>query len=69
MPHSLKCVFLNLRASRTGTASASAQDRHALPATQLRQEDHAGEFSELFSHRTWYLAPLTCPDQERFIQR
>ena len=63
-------VFLNLRALK---------DRHSerlvyvtatvLPLTQLRQEDHAGEFSELFSHRTWYLAPLTRPDQERFIQR
>jgi DNA-binding winged helix-turn-helix (wHTH) protein len=63
-------VFLNLRALK---------DRHAarlvyvtatvLPLTKLRQEDHSSEFCELFSHRTWYLAPLTRMDQERFIQR
>lgn len=63
-------VFLNLRALK---------DRHtgrlvyvtatAIPLMLLRDEDHSGEFCELFSHRTWYLAPLTRPDQERFIQR
>lgn len=63
-------VFLNLRALK---------DRHnarlvyvtatAVPLMLLRDEDHSGEFCELFSHRTWYLAPLTRPDQERFIQR
>jgi len=63
-------VFLNLRA---------LQDRHeerlayvtatVKPLVKLRAEDHCGEFSELFRHRSWFLAPLTRTDSERLIRR
>lgn len=63
-------VFLNLRALK---------DRHrdklvyvtatGNPLTQQRTEDHCAEFCELFSHRSWNLAPLTRSDVERFVRR
>jgi hypothetical protein len=63
-------VFLNLRALK---------DRHreqlvyltatAKPQEAIRQDDHTAEFSELFRHRTWHLAPLTRSDSERLIRR
>ncbi len=63
-------VFLNLRA---------LQDRHATqivyltasgrPLTALNQDLRHGEFAELFSHRSWYLAPLTRSDTEQQIRR
>ncbi len=63
-------VFLNLRA---------LQDRYderllyvtatVKPLIRLREEDHCGEFSELFRHRAWRLAPLTRSDSERLIRR
>jgi len=61
-------VFLNLRALqdryKTSLAYVTATVQ---PLTIQRPEDHCGEFCELFSHHTWYLAPLTRPDVERFI--
>ncbi|HRW04363.1 MAG TPA: winged helix-turn-helix domain-containing protein [Caldilineaceae bacterium] len=63
-------VFLNLRALK---------DRHqgaltfvtavGKPLTNQRPGDHCGEFCELFSHHTWYLAPLTRSDVDRFVRR
>ncbi len=63
-------VFLNLRA---------VQDRHSSqlvfvtasgrPLTVLNQDARHGEFAELFSHRTWYLAPLTRSDTELQVRR
>ena len=63
-------VFLNLRA---------LQDRHngqiayvtatVKPLVAMRSDGHHGEFAELFSHRRWFLAPLTRSDVERQIQR
>jgi len=63
-------VFLNLRA---------VQDRHSSqlvfvtasgrPLTALNQDGRHGEFAELFSHRTWYLAPLTRSDTELQVRR
>ena len=63
-------VFLNLRA---------VQDRHSAqlafvtasgrPLTALNADGRHGEFAELFSHRTWYLAPLTRPDTELQVRR
>jgi len=63
-------VFLNLRA---------VQDRHnaqlafvtasSRPLTTLNADGRHGEFAELFSHRSWYLAPLTRPDTELQVRR
>ncbi len=63
-------VFLNLRA---------VQDRHSAqlvfvtasgrPLTVLNQDEPHGEFAELFSHRTWCLAPLTRSDTELQVRR
>ncbi len=63
-------VFLNLRA---------LQDRYnnqlvfvtasGKPLTALQNEPRRGEFAELFSHREWYLAPLTRPDTELQVRR
>jgi len=63
-------VFLNLRA---------VQDRHSSqlafvtasgrPLTALNQDERHGEFAELFSHRTWCLAPLTRSDTELHVRR
>lgn len=63
-------VFLNLRAlqDRYKTSLAFVTATVQLLTLQ-RPEDHCGEFCELFSHHTWYLAPLTRPDVERFIHR
>lgn len=62
-------VFLNLRA---------VQDRHSTrlafvtaagrPLMALNQDRRHGEFAELFSHRTWYLAPLTRSDTEQQVR-
>ncbi len=63
-------VFLNLRA---------VQDRHSSqivfvtgsgrPLPALNSDRRHGEFAELFSHRIWYLAPLTRSDTEQQIRR
>jgi len=62
-------VFLNLRAlkdrHKTSLVFVTATSQ---PLTQQRSEDHCSEFCELFSHQTWYLAPLTRPDVERFVR-
>lgn len=63
-------VFLNLRAlkdrHRETLAFVTAVGK---PLTSQRPGDHCGEFCELFSHHTWYLAPLTRPDVDRFVRR
>lgn len=63
-------VFLNLRA---------VQDRHSnqlafvaasgRPLIVLNQGGRHDEFAELFSHRIWYLAPLTRFDTELQVRR
>jgi hypothetical protein len=63
-------VFLNLRA---------VQDRHSNQIVYvvangrllntLTPERRHGEFAELFSHRAWYLAPLTRSDTEQQVRR
>jgi hypothetical protein len=63
-------VFLNLRA---------VQDRHSgqlvfvtatgRPLTTLQNEPRRGEFAELFSTRSWYLAPLTRSDADLQVGR
>ncbi|HQY93115.1 MAG: winged helix-turn-helix domain-containing protein [Caldilinea sp.] len=63
-------VFLNLRA---------IQDRHngqlifvtasGRPLTLLNQDGRHDEFAEIFSHRSWYLAPLTRSDTELQVRR
>ncbi|MCB9140043.1 MAG: winged helix-turn-helix transcriptional regulator [Caldilineaceae bacterium] len=63
-------VFLNLRALRDRypekliylTATSRSQEI-------ICQDEHRSEFSELFRHRTWHLAPLTRSDSERLIRR
>lgn len=63
-------VFINLRAlqdrfnGRLAFVTATVQ-----PLTSQRSEDHCGEFCELFSHRAWYLAPLTRSDVERLVRQ
>jgi len=63
-------VFLNLRALqdryKATLAFVTATEQ---PLTQQRAEDHCGEFCELFSHHSWYLAPLTRSDVDRFIRQ
>jgi hypothetical protein len=63
-------VFLNLRALKDRhqgqLAYVTATGRSL---TSRRQENHCGEFCELFNHRTWYLAPLTRNDEQRLIRR
>ncbi len=63
-------VFLNLR---------GIQDRHSAqlafvtatgrPLTALNPDGRHGEFAELFSLRTWRLAPLTRSDTEQQVRR
>ena len=63
-------VFLNLRA---------VQDRHSSqlvfvtatgrPLDALQNEPRRGEFAELFSNRSWYLAPLTRSDLDLQVAR
>jgi hypothetical protein len=63
-------VFLNLRA---------VQDRHSnelvfvtaagRPLAVLHNEPRRGEFAELFSNRTWFLAPLTRSDTDLQVNR
>ncbi len=63
-------VFLNLRA---------VQDRHSSqlafvtatgrPLSVLHSESRHGEFAELFSNRSWYLAPLTRSDTDLQVRR
>jgi hypothetical protein len=61
-------VFLNLRALKDRYKTTLAYVTATVqPLTIQRNEDHCSEFCELFSHHTWYLAPLTRPDVERFI--
>lgn len=61
-------VFLNLRALKDRYKTTLAYVTATVqPLTIQRPEDHCGEFCELFSHHTWYLAPLTRPDVERFV--
>lgn len=61
-------VFLNLRAlkDRYG-ANLTYVTATGRRLTDLRSENHCGEFCELFSQRAWYLAPLTRGDEERFV--
>lgn len=63
-------VFLNLRA---------VQDRHSSqlafvtatgrPLATLQNEPRHGEFAELFSNRSWWLAPLTRSDTDLQVRR
>jgi hypothetical protein len=63
-------VFLNLRA---------VQDRHSKnltfvtatgrPLTSLHNEPRRSEFAELFSNRSWWLAPLTRSDTDAQVRR
>lgn len=63
-------VFLNLRA---------IQDRHSSqlafvtatgrPLAALQDEPRRGEFAELFSNRSWRLAPLTRSDADQQVRR
>ena len=63
-------IFLNLRA---------LQDRHntqlafvtatGKPLAALQDEARRNEFAELFSNRTWYLAPLTRSDTDLQVRR
>jgi DNA-binding winged helix-turn-helix (wHTH) protein len=68
--HITSRVFINLRAlkdrhgSKLAYVTATEQ-----PLIHRRQEDHCGEFCELFSHHLWQLAPLTRADVERFVHR
>ncbi len=61
-------VFINLRAlqdrfnTRLSFVTATVQ-----PLTRQRAEDYCGEFCELFSDHTWYLAPLTRSDVDRLV--
>ncbi|MFN8444292.1 MAG: winged helix-turn-helix domain-containing protein [Caldilineaceae bacterium] len=63
-------VFINLRALQdrhnTQLAYVTATVR---PLTQLRLENHCSEFCELFSLRSWHLAPLVHDDVVRQIRR
>ncbi|MBX3012602.1 MAG: winged helix-turn-helix transcriptional regulator [Caldilineaceae bacterium] len=61
-------VFLNLRALKDRYRDTLAYvTATGQPLTTQRPEDHCSEFCELFSHHTWYLAPLTRSDVERFV--
>lgn len=63
-------VFLNLRALKDRYRNTLVfMTATGTPLTQQRPDDHCGEFCELFSHHTWYLAPLTRSDVERFVRR
>ena len=63
-------VFLNLRGIQdrhsTQLAFVTASGR---PLTILNQDGRHGEFAELFSLRTWRLAPLTRFDTEQQVRR
>lgn len=62
-------VFLNLRALKDRHKETLAYVTATVyPLTLQRPEDHCSEFCELFSHHTWYLAPLTRSDVERFLR-
>ena len=64
-------VFLNLRAKKDRYSNQLAYMTATVdPLARLRPtEYHCSEFCELFSHRTWYLAPLTRSDVDRMIRR
>lgn len=63
-------VFLNLRALKDRYKSTLAfVTATEQPLTRQRPGDHCGEFCELFSHRSWHLAPLTRSDVDRFVRR
>ncbi|MBK8046030.1 MAG: winged helix-turn-helix transcriptional regulator [Anaerolineales bacterium] len=63
-------VFLNLRAVQDRysqqLAFVTATGR---PLVALQSETRRGEFAELFSNRSWYLAPLTRSDTEQQVRR
>jgi len=63
-------VFLNLRAvhdrHNNQLAFVTATGR---PLTALHNEVRRSEFAELFSNRSWYLAPLTRSDTDQQVRR
>ncbi len=62
-------VFINLRALQDRFSNRLAFVTATVhPLADQRSEDHCGEFCELFSHRTWYLAPLTRSDVDRLVR-
>lgn len=63
-------VFLNLRAliDRYGKRLVYVTATVNQITAQQIDEDHRNEFCELF-HRTWFLAPLTRPDVERYARQ
>lgn len=63
-------VFLNLRAliDRYGSKLVYVTATVNQLTAQQIDEDHRNEFCELF-HRTWFLAPLTRPDVERYARQ
>ncbi len=63
-------VYLNLRALKDRyRETLTFVTAVGKPLNAQRPEDHCGEFCELFSHHTWYLAPLTRSDVDRFVRR
>jgi hypothetical protein len=63
-------VFLNLRALKDRFHEQLVyMTATGEPLTQLRQENHCSEFCELFSLRTWHLAPLVRGDVDRLTRR
>ncbi len=63
-------VFINLRALQDKYSSQLVYITATVrPLTQLRKENHCTEFCELFSLRTWHLAPLVREDVMRQIRR
>ncbi len=63
-------VLLNLRALKDryqqNLAFVTATGH---PLIMQRTDEHCSEFCELFSHQSWYLAPLTRSDVDRFLRR
>ncbi len=63
-------VFLNLRALRDRYSDKLAYvTATCQPLNTHGPDQHCAEFCELFSQRTWYLAPLTRSDVERLVHR
>lgn len=63
-------IFLNLRALRDRYSSKLAYvTATGQPLRSRNTTPHAAEFCELFSQRTWYLAPVTHSDVERLVYR
>jgi DNA-binding winged helix-turn-helix (wHTH) protein len=63
-------IFLNLRALRDRyTAKLAYVTATAQPLRARSASPHTAEFCELFTQRTWYLAPLTRSDVERLVHR